>query len=133
MARQADAQTELLHSVWRKAFEDGEVVLKLESKSDLTNLRFKLYNVSSKLKRQADKGVVEDLDLQSAVENCSISTAEVPAGFFLRVYRTDKSKLMQNVAAQIGAQIKMPESAATANEEIEDSFARIQAMMGGKG
>jgi hypothetical protein len=116
-----DKETETYQLVWKKAFRDGEITLRLKSQSDLTNVRFKLYNVASVAKR---KPVGTDFELEDAIGNCSISADK--AALTLRIYRKDKSLLLQSIAAQIGEELKPGDPAAEAvAPELSDMAKRL--------
>lgn len=120
--KKPDAQTELLMTAWRKAFQQGELTLQLPSKSDLTNIRFKLYNVSKQVKKWLPG---TDADLQNAVDNCSITTSDEGGRFTLTIYRKDKSLLLQAIAYQMGETINMPKSTLETTNEEAEALARI--------
>lgn len=91
-----DQQTRLMMEVWRKAYNDGEVTLTLRAKSDVHNIRFKLYN-AAKVVKAWPAGT--DFPLEDAVRNCSITTVGETQ---LKIYRSDRSDTLKDIAAQIG-------------------------------
>ena len=68
----------MMHKVWRKAFREGRVELRLPTIGQASRLRFGLYN-SLKLIRD---GKVIDNELLEAANNCSISIE----GEFITIY-----------------------------------------------
>lgn len=96
-----DPQTKLMHDAWLKAFRDGEVRIPLPSKSDLTNIRFKLYNAARSVKKSPPG---TNFELEDAVANCSIRTEDETV---LVIYRKDKSAVLQAFAQAIGSTIEV--------------------------
>lgn len=47
MAHQFTKEHLILHAVWRKAFNDGQLTIPVKSASDATRLRFSLYNADA--------------------------------------------------------------------------------------
>lgn len=115
-----DNQTKLMHAVWLKAYKDGEVTLTLRSKSDVANVRFKLYNAAKVVKNWP---VGTNMELEDAVANCSIS---ILGPTQLSIYRSDKSVTMQDLAAQIGVTLD-PQADV---RQMEDEAAAMLERMG---
>lgn len=114
-----DPEIQLMLDVWLKAYQDGEVRIPLDSKADLTNIRFKLYNAARKVKAQPPG---TDFKLEDAVNNCSIRTE---AETTLVVYRKDKSNLLAKVAFAIGGKVKVAEDTASLEDEANAALARM--------
>ena len=68
MAHQFTKEHLILHAVWRKAFNDGQLTIPVKSASDATRLRFSLYNAV----RPVREGKVVAPDLLQAVQECSV-------------------------------------------------------------
>lgn len=117
-----DPQVQLMLNVWTKAFQDGEVRIPLGSKSDVTNIRFKLYNAARGVKK-LEPGT--DFDLEDAVNNCSIRTEDETT---LVVYRKDKSSVLQAVAAAIGETVSIGADKAAIESEANAMLARMGMM-----
>lgn len=84
----------LLQALWRKAAREGEVEIKLKSKSDATRLRFNLYNAV----RLVREGKVVDEELRAATEGCSISLE----GEVLTIRQKSRTATFQAIAGLLG-------------------------------
>ena len=112
----------LMQSVWRKALQDGEVILRLPTESDAKRIRFTLYNSV----RAVREGTVIDDELLRATQECSIQIT----GNVVTVQAKTRSAMMQAVLHALGeteeslvAKAPVPKTAEEA--EIEASQARL--------
>jgi len=94
MAHQFTKEHLILHAVWRKAFNDGQLTIPVKSASDATRLRFSLYNAV----RPVREGKVVAPDLLQAVQECSVRIE----GLSVVVQLKANTELMQAISDALG-------------------------------
>jgi hypothetical protein len=122
---------EVLAATWKKAYAEGEVELKFETKSDRYRYRFMLYNLSADTKRKALEGKPVDLALVEAVNDCTVQL-EGDDTMFIR--NKSHTPLMLSVANQLGvstAELKA-KTEAEIEAEAQESLDRIMGTIGKK-
>ena len=101
----------LMHKIWRKAFREGKITLKMPSQSDAVKLRFELYNAM----RPIRQGKAVDQELLRAATECSINLG----GATLTIQLKSKTAMMQAVVAALGEEAFAPAEAPVSAEEAE--------------
>lgn len=84
----------MMHGIWRKAFREGGLTLKMPSRGDAVKLRFALYNSV----RPVRQGKVIDEELLQAASDCVIGLS----GEIVTIERKVDTPMMQAVAAVLG-------------------------------
>lgn len=117
----------LMQSVWRKALQDGEVVLQLPTESDAKRIRFTLYNSV----RAVRLGKVIDDELLRATQECSIQIT----GNVVTVQAKTRSAMMQAVLQALGETeeslvAKAPVPKTAEEVEIDASQSRLMEKLG---
>ena len=101
----------MMHKIWRKAFREGQITLKMPSHSDAVKLRFGLYNAI----RPIRQGKVIDSELLQAASECSINLE----GNALTIQLKSKTAMMQAVVAALGEDAFAPAEAPLSAEQAE--------------
>jgi hypothetical protein len=101
----------MMHKIWRKAFREGQITLKMPSHSDAVKLRFGLYNAI----RPIRQGKAIDAELLQAASECSINLE----GNALTIQLKSKTAMMQAVVAALGEDAFAPAATPVSAEEAE--------------
>lgn len=101
----------MMHKIWRKAFREGQITLKMPSQSDAVKLRFGLYNAI----RPIRQGKAVDAELLQAATECSINLD----GTALTIQLKSKTAMMQAVVAALGEEAFAPAQTPVSAEEAE--------------
>lgn len=101
----------MMHKIWRKAFREGQITLKMPSHSDAVKLRFGLYNAI----RPIRQGKAVDAELLQAATECSINLD----GTALTIQLKSKTAMMQAVVAALGEEAFTPAQTPVSAEEAE--------------
>ena len=101
----------MMHKIWRKAFREGQITLKMPSHSDAVKLRFGLYNAI----RPIRQGKAVDTELLQAATECSINLD----GAALTIQLKSKTAMMQAVVAALGEEAVAPAQTPVSAEEAE--------------
>lgn len=122
MAHQFTKEHLILHAVWRKALNDGQITIPVKSASDATRLRFSLYNAV----RPVREGKVVSPDLLQAVQECSVRIE----GLSVIIQLKANTELMQAITASLGGAEALEAATATIPtsaeaQEIEDSQRKL--------
>ena len=101
----------MMLKIWRKAFREGQITLKMPSHSDAVKLRFGLYNAI----RPIRQGKAVDAELLQAATECSINLD----GTALTIQLKSKTAMMQAVVDALGEDAFTPAQTPVSAEEAE--------------
>ena len=122
-----DKATLGLQALWKKAFEEGELVLDFKSETDQIRAKFMLYTVSRKVKLEKAKGAAyPDFVLADAVEECMIS---ITSKTQLTIRHKSAAPLLKSMMDQAGIDIEALADQTPEALEIAASARRLAERM----